>query len=1386
MSAAADAVALLAARKRRFEALVATLAPRELRWLGAVASEQALERSALSRFAGPLEVGSSLGEWLSAAVTRGLLVELGPPGRLGMSSVPAREPLFGVPAAEEQLILRELEARNELAAVAEKTEGLLGARSVSRLALALTRGDLPTFERHHGVPRLPRPVPTRTRAEWLRASVCEPFDPGWFERTWGAAAPRLGAHIQHESLDGPSDTGGLPLWLAARVGAVLDGETQAAMASALCQSALLRGDAALPEVLLDVLTPALARGFRAAACFVRGERGGAEALLDAALREGKKGLGVPFGAAAPLLALLLVARDSEASAAFAKRVMATGKTAGERAAASAFRTLLRQLGESELHRRRLAVHQLAPNAGAWEVLLTGLTVHLCSEQPTARASWAQHLTRKALSWGNQGFDWLRRQALSLADSLSRGVGDGEPERGTMNGAPATEAARGPSLAELVTPKPEWKRALLALAEVSESFSETADHGRRVLWFVDMTDGSLNRPALQEYRVTAGGWSQGQRRSFAELHACLQELPPEDQRVLASTRELPGGRREPTPEAFEALIGHPRVVSSTRVHLPVDVVRGTCRVRTEEDGGHIRVLVEPAGAAVGVHVVPESDSRLVVYRVTKAMHRVIEALPRGARIPREHEPEMLRVLGQLAQNIEVLSPELGSERSVDADSTPCLRFSPHAGAWLVQAGVRPFGSKGRFFVAGVGRRALSYAAEGARLCTVRDLPRERERVLRLVAACPSLQRDADEQEDAARADEEHSWVLGEEGVLALLAELRDGPERCEVEWPERPALRLAGTVHGSRIRGRLRAIKGWYLASGKVALDDVTEVTLNELVRAPSLAGGRFLRLPSGDYVEVESRIRRVMAALRATTTGKRDGAELRVHPGAVATLAQLTEPDSGFDVDDAATAWLERTRRVATEDFPVPASLRAELRPYQVHGYRWLCRLAELGLGACLADDMGLGKTLQILAFLLTRGARGPAIVVAPTSVCGNWSLEMRRFAPSLTPVEYFGDDRAKVLADLVENGQGKVLVTSYAILQQDEAEFAAVPFDTAVLDEAQFIKNADTRRARAALRLSATQRIAATGTPVENHYGDLWSIFEFLNPGLLGDWKEFSRRFVRPIERDGAVAPEVLLRQLVRPYVLRRLKAEVLPELPPVTEVHYDVHLSADESMRYALLRRQIHDKLFSPSGKRKNKLEILSELTRLRRFCCHPRLVFPEADRESSKVDTFLELASELVENEHRALVFSQYVDFLSLVREHLDERGIRYEYLDGATPQSERQARVEAFQRGDAPLFLISLKAGGFGLNLTAADYVIHLDPWWNPAVEAQATDRAHRFGQVRPVTVYRLVTRSTIEENIVALHAKKQRLARSLLEGGAEAADLTAEELVRLIEGEPKSG
>jgi SNF2 family DNA or RNA helicase len=354
-------------------------------------------------------------------------------------------------------------------------------------------------------------------------------------------------------------------------------------------------------------------------------------------------------------------------------------------------------------------------------------------------------------------------------------------------------------------------------------------------------------------------------------------------------------------------------------------------------------------------------------------------------------------------------------------------------------------------------------------------------------------------------------------------------------------------------------------------------------------------------------------------------------------------------------------------------------------------------------------------------------------------------------------------------------------MLQSDAEHFSAQHWHSVVLDEAQVIKNAATKRSQAAMALTADFKMIASGTPVENHLGELWNLFRFINPGLLGSRERFVERFSNPIERGNQAGKQARqhLKKLIQPFILRRTKTQVLSELPSRTEITLQVTLSDEERHLYEALRQEAIEKIGHVNPADGKTMQVLAEITKLRRFCCHPQLVMKNATISGSKLAVFAETVEELLDNRHKALVFSQFVDHLALVRTWLEEKGISYQYLDGSTPALERKKRVDAFQAGQGDVFLISLKAGGTGLNLTAADYVIHLDPWWNPAVEDQASDRAHRMGQLRPVTIYRLVTQDTIEEKILALHAEKRDLADSLLEGGEVAGKMDTAALLRLL-------
>jgi SNF2 family DNA or RNA helicase len=408
-------------------------------------------------------------------------------------------------------------------------------------------------------------------------------------------------------------------------------------------------------------------------------------------------------------------------------------------------------------------------------------------------------------------------------------------------------------------------------------------------------------------------------------------------------------------------------------------------------------------------------------------------------------------------------------------------------------------------------------------------------------------------------------------------------------------------------------------------------------------------------------------------------------------------------------------------------------------------------------------------------------MVVSPTSVVGNWMQEAARFVPELKLRLYRGRERESGLRGL---GPGDVVVTSYAIATLDAEALSRIEFGSLVIDEAQAVKNATTERSKALRGLRAGWRLGLTGTPIENHLGELWSIFRLLSPGLLGSWEQFRGRYAVPIEKFGDERRQRALATLIRPFVLRRTKAEVAPELPARTEIVRSVQLSSDELVLYEQLRQSTLDELERAKKDPDRdagdmRFVLLAAITRLRQLCCHPRLVYPRAHAGSSKAAYLIELLTELGEGGHKTLVFSQFRSFLELLAPRLRHQGFRLLVLDGTTPGEIREQRIAAFQRGEADLFLISLKAGGFGLNLTAADTVVHLDPWWNPAVEDQATSRAHRIGQQKPVTAVRLVARDTIEEAVLSLHAAKRALAAGVLEGSDLAASLGTEELIDLI-------
>ncbi len=558
--------------------------------------------------------------------------------------------------------------------------------------------------------------------------------------------------------------------------------------------------------------------------------------------------------------------------------------------------------------------------------------------------------------------------------------------------------------------------------------------------------------------------------------------------------------------------------------------------------------------------------------------------------------------------------------------------------------------------------------------------------------------------------------------------------------------------------------------------------LEETLHHPN-AGHVYAPLPDGDAIKLPvGRVRRILNHL-ASLIDPKFPERTKLHALDAASLANLETLGIEAPPDLAELASKLRDFR-GIEPLAPPAGLQATLRDYQLAGFRWMQFLARHGLHGILADDMGLGKTLQTLTHVLTEKQSGhaqnkPTLVVAPTSVVPNWVAEARKFTPSLRVLVLNGPERRKYLRSIP---YADLVFTSYALLHRDIEGLRKHAFHMVALDEAQNIKNPHAKVAQAACKLDAKHRLCLSGTPVENHLGELWSLMKFLVPGFLGSGEQFSNNFRKPIENHGDSERNEALKQRVAPLILRRTKDQVARELPPKTELVHLIELHTAQKDLYETVRATMNKRVreaIAARGGSDFQMVFLDALLKLRQICCDPRLLpdeFANTIRQSAKLDFLTDLLAVLIEEGRRILVFSQFTTMLALIEEHLVSEKIPYLKLTGSS--KDRGKLVEDFQTGKIPLFLISLKAGGTGLNLTAADTVIHYDPWWNPAAEAQATDRAYRIGQDKPVFVHKLLCQDTVEQRIHQMQQQKAQLAAGLL-ADADIAQKLSPEMVRAL-------
>ena len=942
------------------------------------------------------------------------------------------------------------------------------------------------------------------------------------------------------------------------------------------------------------------------------------------------------------------------------------------------------------------------------------------------------------------------------------------------------ADRGP--AAWRNPEAPWQQLLGVLTELAGQDGKAASreerkHSRIRAVVLEVADsGTGLRIEFFEQKPSArGGWTGGRRiQSAYDAKEALQRLAPDND----ADRNLLRALAAPAAHFYGTRLA---------ADSPALLALAHCTEVYQEDGIQpLKVLIEKPALTLSRHAdgrvelalspQPEPDCDALALRdgdclrvVTfRAEHRRIARLVAqgGNLLPEGTLPQVLALAPALSRSLAIEADIDTAETVEDVDARVHVLLEPLREGLRLRLRARPLGEEGMLVVPGLGQRELIGLRGGQPVRALRDLDGERRALKALVDAVPLLAGSENgEPLDLPQPDE----------ALEALSQLTELGESVPLIWPAGPRWAMTKTRAAQQLSLKVRAQRDWFHAEGGLALDDGQVVSLAQLLQALPSAQGRFLRLGGDRIIALTQDLTRKLHGLRALADER---GKIELAPVAAAALEPWLESGAEIEVDRRFREQLAQMERAAALMPALPADFQAELRDYQLDGYRWMMRLAEWGGGACLADDMGLGKTVQALAVLAARASKGPALVVAPTSVVANWRAEARRFAPMLELRVYGDGDRAEALSTL---GPGHLVLASYGLVTLNIEAFAAVEFATLVLDEAQAVKNAAAQRSQAMRKLPAAARIATTGTPIENHLGELWSLMRILNPGLLGSQEHFAKRFIAPLERDPRAPERDTLRRLISPFLLRRLKSQVLEELPPRTEIVLSVEPSGEEAALLAALRRQAIERLSQGGSGEQRRFHVLAELTRLRRAACHPHLVAPEFKLNGAKLDQLLELVLELKENRHRVLVFSQFTDYLALVRSAFDRAGIGYQYLDGSTPAKAREQAVNDFQAGIGDAFLLSLKAGGVGLNLTAADYVIHLDPWWNPAVEQQATDRAHRIGQTRPVTVYKLIVKGSIEEQILQLHGSKRELVDSVLGEQDVAQGLSVEELVGLLNG-----
>jgi len=959
----------------------------------------------------------------------------------------------------------------------------------------------------------------------------------------------------------------------------------------------------------------------------------------------------------------------------------------------------------------------------------------------------------------------------------------------------TDVFGGTPLLSRVRYKQPWELLLEELTPHEEASVKTEEKKARVAYFI-----SYSRVEVREQsRLKSGSWGAGKRMSLETFRRGTDFMDEADRKIANSIRSHYSYDMDITC-VLPHLIGSDRVYAGLHApYTPVTIDEEKPYLVIERKKTSFSVKSNLGSAKLDESVVyrKDSDTHYTVITMTDRQRSYYQKLLHIGSFPLEAEEQLREFLPKVSHVVEVHSDLVeGGSTLQQCNGSPllCLQVLPvehadqpspstvHRSTFNAQRSTfnvwcmaRPLTNGKTLLDPANGLNPCVAEADGVRYQVTRDIRGERENLQLLRTFIDDNRLTADEADDLF-ADHQ-PVMLSAEGLLQLMDFVRQQQDHFFMEWPEGGQIRLKTSQPGDW-NIALKSQSGWFEVEGEIPIDDETVLTASQLLRlvAESPHSG-FVRLNDTDYLAISDRLRRQLSRLESLTVSNRG--HLQISEFHASLLGSVLTGEIDIKHDKKIEQLERKIKKSMAQQPDVPKRLKAELRDYQTDGFQWMTRMTGWGAGVCLADDMGLGKTVQTIAFMLHTAANGPALVAAPASVVLNWRRELERFAPSLH-VEVLNaiSDRQAVISQATE---GDVLLTTYGLFVTENEALCGKQWNTVCLDEAHVIKNRQTKTSASVMKLQATHRIILTGTPVQNHLGELWNLFQFINPGLLGSHEQFHQKYIVPIELQDNKERSRQLKRIVSPFMLRRTKQEVIEELPDKTEINMPVELSEEEMAVYEVIRRRAKQLLEDEQSSSGLSVNTLAEITRLRQAACSAQLAEKSWTGECSKLNVMTDLLQEIVGAGNAVLVFSQFTSFLDMVRSRLDKERQPYLYLDGSVPIKQREQLVQDFQRGHCPVFLISLKAGGLGLNLTGANYVIHLDPWWNPAIEQQATDRAYRIGQRQNVTVYHLISQHTIEEKILRLHQTKRNLADAMLSGTSESHKLTSKELLEMIGG-----